>query len=139
MAYDVTIGIPVYNVEKYIRLTMDSALAQTFRNIEFLVLDDCGTDSSMDIVREYQNTHFRGKDIHIVHQPQNMGIGAGRNRIVDEAQGKYLYFLDADDIIEPNTIELLYDSARKFDAELVYGSYERIEEYGEEVKRVKKQ
>lgn len=139
MAYDVTIGIPVYNVEKYIRLTMDSALAQTFRDIEFLVLDDCGTDSSMDIVREYQNTHFRGKDIRIVRQPQNMGIGAGRNRIVDEAQGKYLYFLDADDIIEPNTIELLYESARKFDAELVYGSYERIEEYGEEVKRVKKQ
>ena len=139
MAYEVTIGIPVYNVEKYIRLTIDSALAQTFRDIEFLVLDDCGTDSSMDIVREYQNTHPRGKDIRIVRQPQNMGIGAGRNRIVDEAQGKYLYFLDADDTIEPNTIELLYDSARKFDAELVYGSYERIEEYGEEVKRVKKQ
>jgi glycosyltransferase involved in cell wall biosynthesis len=139
MAYEVTIGIPVYNVEKYIRLTMDSALAQTFESIEFLVLDDCGTDRSMDIVREYQNTHPRGKDIRIVRQPQNMGIGAGRNRIVDEAQGKYLYFLDADDIIEPNTIELLYDSARKFDAELVYGSYERIEEYGEEVKRVKKQ
>ena len=55
--YDVTIGIPVYNVEKYIRLTMDSALAQTFPNIEFLVLDDCGQDGSMNIVREYQKTH----------------------------------------------------------------------------------
>ena len=61
--YDVTIGIPVYNVEKYIRLTMDSALAQTFPNIEFLVLDDCGQDGSMNIVREYQKTHPRGKDI----------------------------------------------------------------------------
>lgn len=57
--YEVTIGIPVYNVEKYIRLAMDSALAQTFENIEFLVLDDCGTDGSMDIVREYQQTHPR--------------------------------------------------------------------------------
>ena len=61
MGYEVTIGIPVYNVEKYIRLTMDSALAQTFESIEFLVLDDCGSDSSMDIVREYQQTHPRGK------------------------------------------------------------------------------
>lgn len=138
MKYDVTIGIPVYNVEKYIRLTMDSVLAQSFENIEFLILDDCGSDSSMDIVRKYQNTHPRGKDIRIVRQPQNMGIGAARNRIVDEAQGRYLYFLDADDIIESHTIELLYDSARKFNAELVFGSYERIEEYNEEVKRVKK-
>lgn len=49
-SYEVTIGIPVYNVEKYIRLTMDSALAQTFNDIEFLVKDDCGTDSSIDIL-----------------------------------------------------------------------------------------
>ena len=52
MKYEVTIGIPVYNVEKYIRLALESSLAQTFDNIEFLVLDDCGTDSSIDIVRE---------------------------------------------------------------------------------------
>lgn len=129
MNYEVTIGIPVYNVEKYIRLTMDSVLAQTFQNIEFLVLDDCGTDSSMDIVREYQQTHPRGKDIHIVRQPENGGIGCARNRIIDEAQGVYLYFIDADDAIAPNTIELLYGNAKKYDADIVYGSYERIEEF----------
>lgn len=139
MAYEVTIGIPVYNVEKYIRQTMDSALAQTFDNIEFLVLDDCGTDSSIDIVREYQQQHPRGRDIRIVRQPQNMGIGAGRNRIIDEAQGRYLYFFDADDIITPNAIELLYSNACKYKAELVYGSYERIEEYGEDEKRINRQ
>ena len=139
MAYDVTIGIPVYNTDKYIRLAMDSALAQTFESIEFLILDDCCTDETIDIVHEYQHTHLRGKDIRIVRQPQNLGIGAARNRIVDEAQGKYLYFMDADDTIEPNTIELLHDNACKYNAELVYGSYERIEEYGEEVKRVRNQ
>ena len=89
--YEVTIGIPVYNAEKYIRLAMDSALAQTFNDIEFLVIDDCGTDSSVDIVREYQQTHPRGKDIRIVRQPQNGGLGRARNRIIDEAQGIYLY------------------------------------------------
>lgn len=52
--YAVTIGIPVYNVEKYIRLTMDSALAQTFNDIEFLVIDDCGTDSSIGVRRNSQ-------------------------------------------------------------------------------------
>ena len=126
MKYEVTIGIPVYNVEKYIRLALESSLAQTFDNIEFLVLDDCGTDNSKDIVREYQQTHPRGKDIRIVRQPQNMGIGEARNRIVDEAQGTYLYYLDGDDSIEPNTIELLYEKAKAFDADLVYGSYRRV-------------
>lgn len=139
MTYEVTIGIPVYNVEKYIRLAMDSALAQTFESIEFLVLDDCGTDGSMNIVREYQQTHPRGKDIRIVSQPKNMGIGAGRNRIVDEVQSKYLYFMDADDEIVSNAIELLYENAKRHDAQLVYASYERIEEYGNKVKREAKQ
>ncbi len=133
MAYEVTIGIPVYNVEKYIRLMMDSALAQTFESIEFLVLDDCGTDSSIAIVKEYQQTHPRGKDIRIVRQPHNMGAGCARNRIVDEARGKYLYHLDADDVISPNAIELLYNAAQQYQAEIVYGSHERIEEYGEKV------
>lgn len=135
MAYEVTVGIPVYNVEKYIRLTMDSALAQTFQSIEFLVLDDCGTDSSMDIVRGYQQTHPRGKDIRIVSQPQNGGIGRARNRIIDEAQGRYLYFMDADDTIESNTIELLHDSAVRYDADIVYGSYQQIEEFDAEIKK----
>ena len=128
MSYEVTIGIPVYNVEKYIRLTMDSALAQTFNNIEFLVLDDCGTDTSMDVVRDYQENHPRGKDIHIVRPSQNGGLGRARNQIIESAQGKYLYHLDADDAIAPNTIQLLYENAVKYDADIVYGSYERIEE-----------
>lgn len=134
MAYAVTIGIPVYNVEKYIRLTLDSALAQTFQDIEFLVCDDCGADSSMDIVRDYQQNHPRGKDIRIVRQPKNMGLGNARNRIIDEAQGRYLYHLDADDAIAPNTIDLLYRAAVKYGAQLVYGSYERIDELCDEPK-----
>ena len=135
MTYKVTIGIPVYNVEKYIRLTMDSALAQTFQNIEFLVLDDCGQDSSMDIVREYQQTHPRGKDIRIVRQPQNGGLGRARNRIIEEARGTYLYHLDADDAIAPNTIEILYGKALQYDADMVYGSYQRIEQFDGEIKK----
>lgn len=124
--YEVTIGFPVYNVEKYLRKTMESALLQTFESIEYLICDDCGIDSSISILEEYQQKHPRGKDIHIVHQPQNMGQGAARNRIIAEAQGRYIYFMDADDIIFPNTIELLYETAQKYQAEMVYGSYERV-------------
>ena len=134
MNYEVTIGVPIYNVEKHIRLMLDSVMAQTFESIEFIMLDDCGTDSSIDIVREYQQNHPRGKDIRIVRQPQNMGVGHGRNRIIDEAQGRYLYFMDADDAIAPDTIELLYANAQKYNAQIVYGSHERIEEFGGEDK-----
>ena len=134
MEYEVTIGIPVYNVEKYIRKTLESALAQTFSSIEFLVLDDCGTDASIEIVRDMQSKHLRGGDIRIVSQPQNMGIGEARNKILDTASGKYLYFLDADDTIDANTIELLYDNVKRYGADIVYGSYERIETFNSEVK-----
>lgn len=133
--YKVTIGIPVYNVEKYIRRAIDSALAQTFIDIEFLVCDDGCQDSSIAIVEEYQRIHPRGKDIRIVRQPHNMGLGNARNRIIEETRTRYLYHLDADDAIAPQTIELLYNAAQKFDAEIVYGSYERITEYGEEKKK----
>ena len=136
MKYEVTLGVPVFNVEKYVRKMMDSALAQTFQSIEFLICDDCGTDHSIEIVREYQQTHPRGKDIRIVRQPQNMGIGAGRNRIVDEARGRYLYFMDADDTIASNTIEILYQAAQQYQAQLVYGSYERIEDFDDETRRI---
>ena len=126
MEYEVTIGIPVDNVEKYIRMAIESALGQTFKSIEFLICDDCGTDTSMDIVRYYQRNHPRGKDMRIVRQPQNMKLGAARNRIIKEARGKYLFHLDADDEIYPNTIELLYNALRQYDAQIVYGSSEWI-------------
>lgn len=131
MKYDVTIGIPVYNAEKYIRQAMDSALAQTYKSIEFLILDDCGSDSSLSIIREYQETHPRGADIHILSQPQNMGVSAARNRIIDDAQGQFLFFMDADDLIEPQAISLLMGWQKKTGADIVYGSYNKIETYND--------
>ena len=129
MQYEVTIGIPVYNSEKYLKETLESALSQTFPSIEYLIMDDCSTDTSMAIVQAYQQTHPRGEHIRIVHQPRNMGIGIARNRIIDEAQGQYLYFLDADDLITHDAISLLHENAIQNDAEMVYASHERIEEF----------
>lgn len=135
MGYEVTIGIPVYNAERYLEGTMQAALSQDFTSIEYLVLDDCGTDSSMSIIRHLQQEHHRGCDIHVVRQPHNMGIGCARNRLVDEAQGRYLYFLDADDLIRPDTISRLYQAAVSHDADAVWGSYELIREHDETSER----
>lgn len=125
--YDVTIGIPVYNAEKYIRKTLESALSQTFANIEFLILDDRGTDNSIEVIEDIKREHPRGKDIRIVSQPKNMGVAQARNRIIDEAQGRYLYFMDSDDVISDNCISLLYSNILEHQAEVVFGSYEKVE------------
>lgn len=127
MQYEVTIGIPVFNSINYIRQTMESALCQTFPSIEFLIIDDCGKDGSIAIVELIQKEHPRGKDIRIVRHDCNLGVGAARNRILSEAKGRYLYFLDSDDIIEPDTIDKFVSVARKSDLNLVYGSWERVD------------
>lgn len=127
MRFEVTIGIPLFCSVDYIRQTMESALAQTFEPIEFLVIDDGGNDGSMAVIKELQQTHPRGGHIHIVTNPKNMGAGYSRNRIIDEAKGEYLYFMDSDDTIEPNTIQLLYDAIVKNQAEVAYGSYEIVD------------
>lgn len=127
MKYDVTIGIPVYKAEPYIRKTMESALSQTYPSIEFLIVDDAGGDGSMNFINECIASHSRGKDIRLLSHSQNQGVSASRNQIIDEARGDYLYFLDADDLIAENTITLLMQNIRLYDAEIAFGSYERIE------------
>lgn len=126
MCYEVTIGIPVYKAVDYINKTMESALNQTFESIEYLVIDDCGYDGSIDIVEKIKSLHLRGKDIRILYNDHNCGVGYTRNRIIEEAHGQYLYYLNSDDIIEPNTIKLLLDNIRKHKADIAYGSLERI-------------
>ena len=131
MGYDVTIGIPVYKSVDFIRRSLESALAQTYPSVEFLIVDDAGCDGSVDIIKSIKETHHRGNDIHIVEHRENLGVSASRNQIIDEALGDYLYFMDSDDTIAENTIELLMHNVRRYDAEIVFGSYERIETSGQ--------
>lgn len=129
MRYEVTIAIPVYNAEKGLRESMLTALAQDYPSIEFLVIDDCSKDRSVEVVRQLQEGHLRGKDIRLVMQERNRGVGAARNRAIDEAGGRYLFFMDADDFIIPTTISRLMEAGKVCDAQLVMGSYERVERY----------
>ena len=127
MQYDVTIGIPVFRAVDYIEATMRSALSQTYQSIEYLIIDDCGEDGSIAVIERMLKDCSRGNDIRILKNDGHQGVGPSRNRIIDEARGHYLYFLDSDDTIEPETISTLMGEARKQQAEVVYASYEIID------------
>lgn len=126
MRYDVTIGIPVYQAEKYLSRALESALAQTYPSIEFLLVDDGSTDGSLAIVEGFQKNHSRGAAIRLICHDHNLGVSAARNCIIEEASGTYLYFMDADDVIAENTIALLMDNIQRYEAEIAFGSYEKI-------------
>lgn len=133
MRYDVTIGIPVYKSIDYVKQSIESALNQSYDAIEFLIVDDAGRDGSMDVIANFQKTHSRGQDIHIISHQKNLGVSASRNEIIEKSKGDFLYFMDSDDVIAENTIELLMQNARQYDAEIVFGSYEKIETSGERI------
>ena len=130
MNYDVTIGIPVYKAEPYIARALESALSQSYASVEFLIVDDAGGDRSMDIVADFQQNHQRGKDIRVIRHQENRGVSASRNDIIKAARGEYLYFMDSDDAISVDTITLLMQGIRQFQAEIAFGSYERIDVSG---------
>lgn len=122
----VSIGIPVYNVEPYIEKCLLSVLNQTYQNLEILVVDDLGTDNSMHVVENTMKNHPNGLRIRIITQPKNGGSGESRNSVIQNAQGKYIYFLDSDDYIEQDTIELMVDQAEKHQTDAVIASLRKV-------------
>lgn len=131
MEYNVTIGIPVFQSVDYIKRSLESALHQSYVSIEFLIVDDGSLDGSAGIVKQLIWSHPQGGHIHLITHTSNKGVSYSRNEIIDKAQGKYLYFMDSDDVISKDTISMMMDSVRKYDAEIVFGSYEKIETSGE--------
>lgn len=99
----VSVVIPVYNREKYLKECLDSVISQTYRNLEIICVDDGSTDKSPEILADYALADNR---IRVIRQ-ENSGPSAGRNRGIDAAQGKYLYFIDSDDYILPGHFEKL--------------------------------
>lgn len=127
---DVSIIIPVYNAEDFIIECLKSVSAQTFTgSLECILVDDCGTDSSIAIVHEYIASCEGVVRFVFLRQEYNQGPSAARNRGIREANGDYIYFLDADDIISADCIELLYTLAKKYQLDYVQGMYHRDENY----------
>ena len=113
--YGVTIVIPVYNTEKYLDKAIDSCVNQTYRNIEIIIVNDGSTDDSLIIAKGYEDKY----DFVSVITTKNRGLSEARNTGLKVAKGRYIYFLDSDDWIEPETIELCYNLANENDLDIV--------------------
>ncbi len=112
----VSIIIPVYNVEKYLKECLNSVVNQTLKEIEIICVDDGSTDNSLSILEEYAKKDNR---INLLKQ-ENSGAGAARNKGLDSARGEYIYFLDSDDFLELNAIEILYNQIAKNQADICF-------------------
>ena len=119
MAKEVSIIVPVYNVEKYLRTCLDSILRQTFQDFELILIDDGSTDQSGRICDEYAAQH----DCMIVLHKKNAGPNAARIDGIKLAKGTFITFIDSDDWIEPNHIELLVNSLKEKNADIVQCDY----------------
>jgi len=131
MKPEITVIMPVYKVEKYVARALESMLHQTFENYEYIIVDDGSPDKSAEIVMRYALLDPR---IRLIRQ-KNAGAPAARNRALQMAQGKYVYFMDSDDWAEPTMLEDMYHLAEKHALqEVVAGFY--IDTYYDETRYV---
>lgn len=113
----VSVIVPIYNIEKYVDKCIKSILAQTYQNIEILLVDDGSTDNSQNIVDAYSNKDCRIIAIH----KQNGGLTSARNAGLEAASGEWIMHVDGDDWIEPNMIAEMLDTANKQGADMIIG------------------
>ena len=112
----VSVIVPVYNVEEYLSECLDSVINQTFDDFEVICVNDCSTDSSLKILKEYVLSDSR---IKIVQTEVNSGLGFARNHGLKYANGEYILFLDSDDYILDTTLERLYENATHNNSDIV--------------------
>lgn len=103
----ISIIVPVYNSEKYLGRCIDSLLAQSFKDFELILINDCSQDRSAEICEAYAEKDTR---IKVINKLKNEGVSAARNSGIDIAEGKYLMFCDSDDYVSPKWCQLLYDA-----------------------------
>lgn len=117
-----SIIMPVYNAEKYVEAAVESVLQQSYTDFELLLVDDCSADSSYSVCQELAKKDGR---IKLLRTPQNGGAAAARNFAFQHIQGKYLTFIDSDDIIEPNLLSVAYFYVKDDQADCVkFGCFE---------------
>ena len=125
--YKVSLIIPVYNVEKYLRKCLNSAIAQTLREIEIIIVNDGSTDQSLSIICEFEK---KDKRIKVINQ-KNSGVSEARNAGLRVASGEFIAFLDSDDWIDSSFLEKMYQTAKEQNADIAVCSYASVVEgYG---------
>ncbi|MCD7837187.1 MAG: glycosyltransferase [Lachnospiraceae bacterium] len=126
----VSIIVPVYHVEKYIKETIDCVRSQTYTNWELLLVEDCGGDNCAELIENYIRQTGDGR-IRLIRQPSNMGAAAARNRGLSEAEGRYIAYIDADDLWERDKLEKELEFMIKNNAAFAFTGYEFADENGE--------
>lgn len=119
----VSIIVPVYNAERFIEIGIKSVLEQTYKNIELVLVDDGSTDSSLTILKKYQKKYI---DIIKVFHKENSGVGDTRNFGVDKCTGDYITFMDADDYLNNDYIEVMIKSVENND--ILISGYNQVDE-----------
>ena len=123
----ISIVIPVYNVEPYIEDCLKSVAAQTYNgDIECIIVNDCTPDGSCAIIKKFIKEYNGGIEFKLLHHAKNRGLSAARNTGIDAATGEYIYFLDSDDEITPDCIELLTEPLKQKKYDFVIGNYDTI-------------
>jgi len=121
----ISVIIPVYNVEAYLRECLESVINQPFRDIEIICVNDASKDNSLEILNEYQKKDSR---IIVLNNKRNIRLGFTRNRGLEAARGKYVQFLDSDDWVEPEIYTKSYDLAERYGLDcLKFACENRIE------------
>lgn len=126
----VSIITPSYNSELFIDETIKSVLDQIHINWEMIIVDDCSTDNSRDIIEKYIQLDSR---IKLIKNNPNLGVAQSRNRAIEEAQGDYIALLDSDDIWLPNKLEKQLELMQKENVLMSFSAYNTINEDGEEI------
>ncbi|MCI9541663.1 MAG: glycosyltransferase [Lachnospiraceae bacterium] len=127
----ISVIVPVYNVEKYLEDCLDSILQQDFQDYEIICVNDASTDNSKSILLEYAEKYNK---IKVITHSKNKGLSASRNTGLLYAKGKYIMFVDSDDIIVRNTFVELYSSAEKAQVDIVYFNIDWIYENENDIK-----
>ncbi len=125
MADLVTIIVPIYNSEKTIGKTIESIINQTYNNLEILLIDDCSQDDSVKVCKKYADIDKR---IQIIKKEKNSGVSNTRNIGISEAKGEYISFVDADDIVENDFIELSVNISKNTGSDIVIEGFNRVYE-----------
>lgn len=125
----VSVVVPVYNMGDRIEKCIKSVLMQDYTNIEVILVDDGSKDNSLEQCNKLLQTDNRIKVIHT----ENCGSGPARNTGINHATGSYVYFPDADDYMEPNTISILVESMEKNDCDLVVFGFKRVDYNGKQI------
>lgn len=129
----VSIITPVYNAERFLRQTIDSVLRQEYKCWEMILVDDCSTDNSEKIIKEYMKNDSRIKYIRL---EVNSGAAVSRNIAIENSNGRYIAFLDSDDIWTPSKLKVQIEFMKKNNIGFSFSDYKVMTEEGQEINRV---